>query len=92
MMSSQYRTSVLTLTAPPVLHPGQTRAWQTWQAGTQGYEFCCMSVESEAIEDSTESEAIEDSEDSYHNILTDCFACYSVVFSITWKNLSFQIP
>ena len=55
-------------------------------------------MESEAIEDSAESEAIEDSEDSeaiedsYNNILTDCLACYSVVFSITWKNLSFQIP
>ena len=55
-------------------------------------------VESEVIKDSVESEAIEDSEDSednedsYNHILTDCFACYSVVFSITWKNLSFQIP
>ena len=49
-------------------------------------------VESEVIKDSVESEAIEDSEDSYNNILTDCLACYSVVFSITWKNLSFQIP
>ena len=55
-------------------------------------------VESEVIKDSAESEAIEDSrdseaiEDSYNNILTDCLACYSVVFSITWKNLSFQIP
>ena len=45
MMSSQYRTSVLTLTAPPVLHPGQTRAWQTWQAGTEGYEFYCGECE-----------------------------------------------
>ena len=55
-------------------------------------------VESEVIKDSVESEAIEDSEDSednedsYNNILTDCLAGYSVVFSITWKNLSFHIP
>ena len=51
--------------------------------------FTAESVKSEAIEDSEDSEAIED---SYNNILTDCLACYSVVISITWKNLSFQIP